>query len=174
MTDRMLLIGMMGAGKSTVGAALAAHLGWAYLDSDAEIVRRRGMTVPEIWRAEGEPAFRAEESAVLAAAAVSSEAVVVGVAGGALLDPANRALVRGAGSVVWLRAAVTTLAERVGAGEGRPLLDGGAATALARLYVEREPIYAAMADVVVDVEGRSPEKIVELVVAALSRRAADA
>ena len=68
----MLLIGMMGAGKSTTGHLLAHRLGWPYLDSDDEIKRRTGRTVPEIWKADGEAAFRAEESRVLAEATTSS------------------------------------------------------------------------------------------------------
>lgn len=170
---RVLLIGMMGAGKSTVGSGLAARLGWPYLDSDAEIVARRGMTVPEIWKAEGEPAFRAEESAVLRDAASSSQPVVVAVAGGALLDEGNRSLVRAAGLVVWLRAEVTTLAGRVGSGEGRPLLEGDAAASLARLYEQRRPIYESVAEMIVDVEGRPPDELVELIVERIGQ-AADA
>ncbi|MDQ6781860.1 MAG: shikimate kinase [Actinomycetota bacterium] len=170
-TERVLLIGMMGAGKSTVGSALAERLGWPYLDSDDEIVRRRGLTVPEIWKAEGERAFRAEEAAVLAVAATSAQPVVVAVAGGALLDEANRSVVAGAGLVVWLRADVATLAHRVGSGQGRPLLDGDAPAALARLYEQRRPIYQAVADVTVDVDGRSPEAVVDLIVDALQAAA---
>jgi shikimate kinase len=164
---RVLLIGMMGAGKSTVGSTLARRLGWRYLDSDEEIVGRRGLTVPEIWRAEGEPAFRAEEAAVLRAAASSAEPVVVAVAGGALLEVANRTVVAEAGLVVWLRAEVATLADRVGAGEGRPLLDGDAPAALARLYQQRRPIYQAVAELTVDVDSRSPDAVVDVIVEAL-------
>ncbi|MGI8753771.1 MAG: shikimate kinase [Acidimicrobiales bacterium] len=164
---RVLLIGMMGAGKSTVGSTLAQRLGWRYLDSDDEIVARRGLTVPEIWRTEGEPAFRAEEATVLRTAAASAEPVVVAVAGGALLEVANRAVVAGAGLVVWLRAEVATLADRVGSGDGRPLLDGDAPAALARLYEQRRAVYQAVAEVTIDVDGRRPEMVVDEIVGAL-------
>lgn len=167
---RVLLIGMMGAGKTTLGAALADRLGWSYLDSDAEIVRRVGATVPAIWQAQGEEAFRRRESEALGDAAASAGPVVVAVAGGALLDVANRAVVQGAGLVVWLRADVATLAERVGSGEGRPLLEGDAGAALARLYGQRRPLYEEAADVVIDVDGRSPAALVDLIVEALARR----
>jgi 3-dehydroquinate synthase len=158
---------MMGAGKSTVGAALAQRLGWRYVDTDDEVSARRGQSVPEMWRALGEPAFRAEEAAVLRAAAASAEPVVVAVAGGALLDAANRAIVAEAGLVVWLRAEVATLVGRVGSGEGRPLLDGGAAEALARLYEGRRPLYQEVAHVTVDVDARSPGDVVDTIAEAV-------
>jgi shikimate kinase len=168
--ERVLLIGMMGAGKSTTGRALAERLGWAYLDSDEEILRRTGRTVPEIWHAQGEAAFRVEEAAALAAATASPGPVVVGVAGGAVLDAANRARIHGAGLVVWLRVAVATLVARVGDGAGRPLLDDDPAGALRRLEAARRPIYEALADVVIDVDDLTPAAVVDRVIAALDGR----
>ena len=164
---RVLLIGMMGAGKSTIGAALGERLGWPWLDSDAEIVRRRGMTVPEIWRAEGEPAYRAQETAVLEEAATSARPVVVSVAGGAVLAEANQAIIRHAGLVVWLRADVATLAGRVGDGAGRPLLDGDAEGNLRRLYEQRRPVYEALAELTIDTPGKDPSAVVAEIVDAL-------
>jgi shikimate kinase len=168
--QRILLIGMMGAGKSTVGHGLAERLGWDYLDSDEEILRRTGHTVPEIWRAQGEAAFRVQESKVLADAVDSEAPVVISVAGGAVLDPGNRELIRHAGLVIWLRADVATLVRRVGSGAGRPLLDGDPPSALARLAAERAPVYAALADAVIDVDTRTSEQVVDAVLeqAALS------
>ncbi len=162
--NRVLLIGMMGAGKSTTGHLLAARLGWPYLDSDDEIARRTGRTVPEIWKAEGEAAFRAEESRVLAEATTSDGPVVIAVAGGAVLDPANRARIRNAGLVVWLRADVAVLAARVGAGAGRPLLEGGPVDALQRLSAIRYPIYAELADLTFDVDRLSPSEVADRIV----------
>lgn len=170
--SRVLLIGMMGAGKSTTGQLLARRLGWPYLDSDAEIERQTGRTVPEIWRAEGEPAFRAEESKVLAQATTSEGPAVIAVAGGAVLDPDNRVRIRGAGLVVWLRADVSVLAARVGSGVGRPLLDDGPAAALARLYEGREPIYEELADVIFDVDRMPPPEVVDRIVETLNERTA--
>jgi shikimate kinase len=164
---RVLLIGMMGAGKSTTGKLLAERLGWPYLDSDDEIERQTGKTVPEIWKTQGEPAFRGEESRVLAEAATSEGPVIVSVAGGAVLDPENRAVIRRAGLVVWLRADVMTLARRVGAGAGRPLLEGGPAAALVRLSEERAPVYAELADLVFDVDQLAPPQVVEKIVTAV-------
>jgi shikimate kinase len=164
---RVLLIGMMGAGKTTTGRLLADRLGWPYLDSDDEVERRTGRTVPEIWKEQGEPAFRAEESEVLAEACTSTGPAVVAVAGGAVLAPENRQLIKRAGLVVWLRADVTTLARRVGTGEGRPLLGGGAAAALARLAQEREPIYSDLADLVFDVDVMAPPQVADEIAAAV-------
>lgn len=164
---RVLLIGMMGAGKSTTGRLLADRLGWPYLDSDDEIERQTGRTVPEIWKADGEPAFRTEESRVLAEACAIEHPSVISVAGGAVLDPANQSLIRRSGLVIWLRAEVVTLAGRVGSGAGRPLLEEGPAAALARLSEARAPIYASLADVVFDVDRVAPPKVVDQIVEAL-------
>jgi shikimate kinase len=168
--SRVLLIGMMGAGKSTTGHLLAMRLGWPFLDSDDEVIRTTGRTVPEIWKADGEAAFRAEESRVLAAATTSDGPVVIGVAGGAVLDPENQARIRKAGLVVWLRADVAVLAERVGDGVGRPLLEGGPAAAIRRLSAARAPIYADLADLTFDVDRMSPPQVVDRIVAALHAR----
>lgn len=167
--ERVLLIGMMGAGKSTTGRLLAERLGWPYLDSDDEIERQTGRTVPDIWKGEGEPAFRAEESRVLAQACTTAGPVVVSVAGGAVLDPANRVLIRRAGLVVWLRAEVSTLALRVGSGAGRPLLQDGPAAALAHLSEVRAPVYAELAHLVFEVDRMAPPQVVDRIVAALAR-----
>jgi shikimate kinase len=157
---------MMGVGKTTTGQLLADRLGWRFLDSDAEIIRRTGRTVPEIFATDGEAAFRAQESAVLAeAVAPASDRVVVAVAGGAVLDEGNRALLRDGGLVVWLRASVPTMVERVGTGEGRPLLDEGPEKVVPELYERRRPVYESLAEVVVDVDGRSPAEVVDEVLA---------
>ncbi len=150
----------MGAGKTTVGRVLAGRLGRAYLDSDEQVQQTTGLTVPEIFEALGEAAFREAEKQALAAA-LADGPVVVSVAGGAVLDPENRRMLKEAGTVVWLRAPVDTLAHRVGRGEGRPLLGDDPAAALARLYEERRPLYEELADIVVDVEELTPEEVVE-------------
>lgn len=170
-TPRLLLVGMMGAGKSTVGRLLAGRLGWPYLDSDEEVLRRTGRTVPQIWHEEGEAAFRRQEAAVLAEALARPAPDVVAVAGGAVLDPANRDLIRASGAVVaWLRAEPATLAARVGDGAGRPLLEADPAGAVAALDAVRRPVYTELAEVVVDVDGRTPEEVADAVLAAARRR----
>jgi shikimate kinase len=163
----IFLVGMMGVGKTTVGRLLAERLDRRYVDSDEQVVANTGRTVPEIFEESGEAAFRAEEKRALKEAATADTQSVVSVAGGAVLDPENRSLLRASGTVVWLRARVDTMAARVGGGEGRPLLGDDPAAALARLYPQRRPIYEELADVVVDVDDVRPEDIVERIVAAL-------
>ena len=165
---RVLLIGMMGAGKSTVGGLLADRLGWPYWDSDEQVQAHTGLTVPEIFAASGEAAFRAEEALALAEATTGDGPAVLSVAGGAVLDPDNRQRIRRAGLVVWLRASVDTLARRVGSGAGRPLLGDDPAANLARLLLERQPLYEQLADVVVDVDELDPEQAVSRIQAALA------
>jgi len=166
MPDRLLLVGMMGAGKTTVGERCAARLGWRYLDSDAQVMAETGRTVPEIFAEDGEAAFRAEESRVLAEAVTGPERVVVSVAGGAVLAEANRQLLRRSGTVVWLRADPAVLAARVGAGEGRPLLGDDPGAALAALDVVRRPLYGSVADAAVDVDALAPDDVVDRVLVA--------
>ena len=161
MTERILLIGMMGAGKTTVGKTLAARLGWRHLDSDAQVEARTGRTVPDIFAQQGEAAFREEEARALAEAVGLDEPVVVSVAGGAVLDPTNRQLLSHAGSVIWLRADPATLAARVGSGDGRPLLENDPAASLTRLDAVRRPLYQELADHTVDVDGLSADQTAE-------------
>ncbi len=172
---RVLLVGMMGAGKTTVGRLLASRLGWSYLDSDEEVEAFSGHTVKELFESGGERAFRPLESKALAAALQGDAPAVVSVAGGAVLDPANRALLRRAGTVVWLRASPATLFERVradtvaasealpGSGDHRPLLDHDPAGTLVRLDAERRPLYQEVADAVVDVDGLDPGAVADQV-----------
>ena len=162
-TPHLLLVGMMGAGKTTVGRLLADRLGWRYVDSDAQVEAATGRGVAQIFAEEGEAAFRAEESRALEAAVDSEDPAVVSVAGGAVLDPGNRDLLRAAGTIVWLRARPETLARRVGTGRGRPLLDGDPAGNLVRLDAVRRPIYAELADFALDVDDLPAAAVAERV-----------
>jgi shikimate kinase len=165
MVDRLILVGMMGAGKTTVGRMLAERLGWRSFDSDAQIKEDTGYTVPELFAERGESAFRAEEERVLAEALAGDEPVVVSAAGGVVLSPANRALLTRSGTVVWLRADPGVLAARVGDGTGRPLLDDDPATVLASLYEVRRPLYESVATLAVDVGALTPDEVVERILA---------
>jgi shikimate kinase len=166
MVDRIILVGMMGAGKTTVGQRLAGRLGWDYLDSDTQVMTDTGRTVPELFADQGEAAFRAAEARVLAEALSGDQPVVVSAAGGVVLSAANRARLTRSGRVVWLRADPKVLAERVGDGRGRPLLGDDPAAALLDLNRVRRPLYESVADVVVDVDHLAPDEVVSRVLAA--------
>jgi shikimate kinase len=166
MTPRLLLVGMMGAGKTTVGSLLAQRLGWPYRDSDADVEAETGLTVPELFARDGEEAFRAAEARVLAEACAEPSPSVVSVAGGAVLNPDTRRRISECGTVVWLRARPETLATRVGHGAGRPLLDDDPAAALVRLNDVRAPLYAEIADVVIDVDDLAPDVVAARALAA--------
>jgi shikimate kinase len=159
-----MLVGMMGSGKSTVGRLVAARMRRPLHDSDADVERRTGHSVAEIFASRGEPAFRAEERAVLCGALSSGVPSVIAVAGGAVLDPEVRRRLRRGGVVVWLDAPPATLARRVGTGEGRPLLESDPAKSLERLDAVRRPVYNDLAQVVVDAGRPRPEAVAETVV----------
>ena len=165
MADRLVLVGMMGSGKSTVGRELAGRLGWAFLDSDAQVEASTGSTVAELFAERGEEGFRAEESRVLAEALAGGQPAVVSAAGGTVLAEANRALLRSGGIVVWLRAEPATLAARVGSGAGRPLLGGDPAARLVELDAVRRPLYEEVADVTVDVDRLDRSGVVDRILA---------
>ena len=165
MSDRLVLVGMMWSGKTTVGRQLAARLGWAFRDSDSMVEASTGSTVAELFAAQGEAGFRSEESRVLAEALAGAGPVVVSAAGGVVLAPENRALLA-SHTVVWLRADPATLAARIGDGRGRPLLAADPAGTLVDLDAVRRPLYEEVADVVVDVDALDPATVVDRVLAA--------
>jgi shikimate kinase len=172
-TPRILLVGMMGCGKTTTGELVARRLGWDYRDSDADVEALTGRTVPEIFANDGEAAFRKAEAEVLAAACTREQPVVIAVAGGAVLNEDNRTLIRGCGTVVWLRAKPQRLAQRVGDGAGRPLLEGDKDEIMARLLKERAPHYAEVADAVIDVDHLTPDQVADRVLAAAGLRTSE-
>jgi shikimate kinase len=160
---------MMASGKTTVGRRLAECRGWEFFDSDRQIEAMTGRTVAEIWRTDGEPAFRALEAQVLADALASTTPRVIAAAGGTVLDENNRRLMAQHHPVVWLRARPDTLAARVGVGSAihRPLLDEDPAAVLKRLDAIRRPLYDEVADMVIDVDDLTSEQVVVCVEAAL-------
>ena len=169
------LVGMMGAGKSAVGRALARRLGRPFLDTDREIEERRGAGIPEIFAREGEAAFRGLERE--AVERLAGRPAVVALGGGALGQPELRRVVAGSGTLVWLRARPETLLERIGSDEGRPLLAGlGPEARLARiraLLAVREADYS-LAAVVVETDAASVAEVAERIARALAEREAAA
>ena len=163
----ILLVGMMGAGKTTTGRLVADRFGWDYLDSDVEVEKKTGLTVPALFARDGELAFRNAEAEVLREACARTDPVVISVAGGAVLRPETRDLLRSSGRVIWLRARPATLAARVGDGIGRPLLDPDPAAALLALDAVRRPLYAEVADEAIDVDDLSPEEVSGRIIAGI-------
>jgi shikimate kinase len=166
MTDRhLVLVGLMGAGKTTVGERCAKLLGRPFVDTDDLVVAAAGIAFDALWAAEGERGFRARERVAVADAVASPEPLVIACGGGTVLDPDNRRSLRDAGVVVWLDAAPAALASRLTDDDTRPLLAGGDRTVtLGRLRALREPAYEAAAHVQVDTEGRSVDEVADAVV----------
>jgi shikimate dehydrogenase len=158
---------MMGAGKTTIGKAIATRTGWQYLDNDELVRRLTGRTAPEL-AAEGEQVLREVEARAMEAAIDLPPSVVAGIAGGVVLDPANREKLMAAREVVWLRASHRTLTRRVGSGEGRAWLKPDPATAIEKLAAAREPYYQQVADLIVDVDGKAPGAIAREILAGVS------
>ena len=164
-TQKIVLVGMMGSGKTTIGRRLARRLGRPFLDSDDAIEEATGRTVREIWETQGEPAFRALERRALREALAEPRPTVVAAAGGVVLDAENRRLLRSAGRVIWLRADPGLLVRRVDAGGHRPLLEDDPEGTLRRLDRERRWLYREVADEVIDVDRLQPDAVVERIVA---------
>ena len=164
-TDQhLVLVGMMGVGKSTAARVLADRLGRRVIDSDAVIEARTGRTVREIFAEDGEAAFRALETDVLLEALASEEPLVIAAAGGVVLSEANRAALRASQArVVWLCADPANLVERVRGGGHGPLLDEDPAGTLQRMFDQREALYREVADAIVLVDHRSISAVVEAV-----------
>lgn len=148
--NSIFLVGLMGAGKTTVGKLLAKQLGKAFIDSDHEIEVRTGVRIPVIFEIEGEAGFRKREEAVIADL-VKRPDIVLGTGGGAVLSAHNRELLRTHGTVVYLRGTPEQLYERTRHDRGRPLLQTEDPLArLRELYAQRDPLYREIADLVVD------------------------
>ena len=162
-TQPIFLVGPMGAGKSTIGKLLAAQLGLPFADSDKVLEDRTGADIPWIFDVEGEAGFRRRESEVLADLC-SGEAQVVATGGGIVLKPENRALLKGQGFVVYLRASLDQLVERTSKNSNRPLLQVDDPRAkLAEILEQREAFYAEVADLVCDTDHCTPKQAAQLV-----------
>lgn len=167
----IVLVGLMGAGKTCIGRRLARRLGLPFVDADDEIVKAAGTDIPEIFRRLGEAAFRDGERRVIARL-LQGPAHVLATGGGAFVHPATRSLIRQRAVSVWLRADLDVLDRRTRGRSGRPLLEGGDPRAtLAALMAARAPFYGE-ADVTVDSDDVPPEKMVDRVLQALAALAA--
>lgn len=155
------LVGMMGAGKSAVGERLARLLGRPFIDTDAEIERRTGRTIAEIFEKSGEPAFRTMERDAIERVMNGADAVVA-LGGGAIAQPDAARLLSTRGTVVYLRAKPATLAKRIGAAPARPLLAGldaaGRRKQIAELLAERSVHYES-AQIAVDTDELDPDGV---------------
>lgn len=171
MTDKsIVLVGLMGAGKTCIGRRLATWLGLPFVDADSEIEAAAGCSIEEIFGRFGEQAFRDGERRVIARLLEEGPPRVIATGGGAFVNPETRANVRRSGVSVWLKADLEVLLHRVSRRNNRPLLKGGnKRETLEQLMDERHPFYAE-ADVTIETSDESPDATVERVIEALRRR----
>jgi len=148
-SGNLILMGMMGSGKTTMGRTLARHLGKVFVDSDEEIIKRTGVTVAHIFDVEGEAGFRLRETAAIREL-VGRDNMVLATGGGAVLEEQNRAMLQQNGIVIYLKASVHDLWQRTRHDRNRPLLQTGNPHAkLTELFQQRDPLYRQVSDIVV-------------------------
>jgi shikimate kinase len=170
---QVVLVGLMGSGKSTVGALVAARTGRVFVDVDIVIARETGKTVRELWEQGGEAAYRKLESDAVLRVLAGDTPSVLAAPGGVVLDPTARAALADH-FVVWLRTRPTTLAGRVHVGDHRPLLGDKPADVLAVMADERSDLYRQVATATLDTDDRAPDAVAEAVVGLLADQPADA
>jgi shikimate kinase len=171
MGGNIFLVGMMGAGKTTVGKALAHRAGLEFVDTDRVLVERCGVPVATIFEIEGEDGFRKRESDVLVELR-ERDSCVVATGGGAVLAPENRQVMRDSGTVIYLRARVDSLWERVRHDASRPLLaTPNPRATLAEILQKRDPLYREAAHLIVETGAQSASTLVGRVLVALRQHA---
>jgi len=163
-TRTIAIVGAPGAGKTTVGRAVAHKLDIPFIDVDAQVAQRAGKSVPEIFLEDGEAAFR--ELELQATLDCLSRPGVVSLGGGAVMNPLIRRAL-GAHTVVWLQVSAAQATRRVGLNSGRPLLTGNVRSRLVKLLNERTPLYADVASITIDTNGQKPASVVTLVLRAI-------
>ncbi len=169
---RVSLIGFRACGKSTIGRLLAARLAWPFVDADTLVETRLGMPIPAYFKAHGEAAFRDQEELALADALAGDRPLVLATGGGAVIRPANRALLRAQGGlVVWLAAGLTEIQERLRHHTGgRPSLTGAhVVDEVPALLAAREPFYRETAELVLGT-GRSAAAVADVLAHEVLRR----
>ncbi|HET9414532.1 MAG TPA: shikimate kinase [Pseudolabrys sp.] len=159
----IVLIGMMGAGKSSIGRRLAGRLGIPFIDADTEIESAAGMTIPEIFEKHGEPYFRAGEARVIARL-LDNGPQVLATGGGSVMDPQTRALIGQKGISVWLKADIDVLLKRTKRRNDRPLVEK-----IKDLLPVREPIYA-QADIIIQSRDEPHDTIIDEIMGELPKR----
>lgn len=160
MAGNIFFVGLMGAGKTTVGRILARHLNKTFYDSDHEIERRTGVNIPLIFELEGEAGFRRREAAIINEL-THKRNIVLASGGGAVLLPENRDNLRHNGTVIYLRANIEELWLRTHNDKNRPLLQTADPHArLQQLFAERDPLYMEVASIIIDTGGQPVANIV--------------
>jgi shikimate kinase len=163
-TGNFFLVGLMGAGKSTIGKHLARKLGKSFFDSDREIERRTGVKIPVIFDIEGEAGFRLREQQVIHEFTQRQD-IVLATGGGAVLSPANREDLHARGTVIYLRANIDDLFARTRRDKNRPLLQTTDPKArLTELFLQRDPLYQEIAHIVIDTGRQSVSALLEQLV----------
>ncbi|MDT9594619.1 shikimate kinase [Nocardioides zeae] len=164
---RVVLVGSMGAGKTTVGEALAQRWGVGFRDTDEDVVATAGRPIADIFVTDGEEHFRALERAAVAAALAEHDGVLA-LGGGAVVDPGTRAALAGR-TVVFLQVGLAEAVQRVGLGSSRPMLLGNVRGRIKTLLDERTPVYTEVASLVVDTDGIGPAEVAALIDARLEQ-----
>lgn len=160
MGGNIFFVGLMGAGKTTIGRLIAKHLNKAFYDSDHEIEKRTGVNIPLIFELEGEAGFRRRETAVIEELSAMQD-IVMATGGGAVLNAENRANLKNHGTVIYLRASVHDLWQRTRNDKNRPLLQvDNAREKLETLFAERDPLYQEVASLIVDTGGQPVHQLV--------------
>ena len=166
-TKNIFLVGLMGAGKTTIGRSLAKRLELNFVDTDREIEARTGVSIPTVFDIEGEEGFRRREAEVIQAIS-RQDGQIVATGGGAVLRPENRANMRTGGFVVYLNVPPTILWERTRHDRNRPLLQvDNPLRRLEELYAIRDPLYREVADIIIETDERPPRMVVQEILARL-------
>jgi 3-dehydroquinate synthase len=169
-SQNVFLVGLMGAGKTTVGRALAKKLGKQFIDSDHEIEARTGASIPLIFEIEGEEGFRQREAEVIRDL-TAQQNIVLATGGGAVLRPDNREYLKTRGTVIYLRASVTSILQRTSHDRNRPLLrTADPRTRIEELAREREPLYHEIADIIIDTGRPNVQSLIQSILAKLEDR----
>ncbi|MGB5224690.1 MAG: shikimate kinase AroK [Arenicellales bacterium] len=159
MSENIILVGPMGVGKTTIGSHLARKLKYDFVDSDTEIEKRTGASISLIFDIEGEEGFRKREAQMISEL-TERRHIVLSTGGGSVLDETSRQNIRSRGFVVYLKASVDILYERLKKSRNRPLMEtDDKLKVIEDLLAEREPLYLAVADITIATDGRSAQDV---------------